>query len=286
MLIAPLILKQRQWLKGILLTLLLSALLPAFRYTIEYQFFLPKLHFDNYKGHEPTAFWYIKNVILYAFYSYFLYGFIYFVLKEWYSNNRKQKELEREKIVAELAFLKSQINPHFLFNTLNDIYVLTYHRAAEAPNAVLKLSALLRYMLKESDEKFVLLQKEIDYLKDVIELHQIGQKGISFVNLEVEGEVNTLEIAPLILINFVENAFKHGVFNNPDFPIQIKLIAHPKLLSFTVENLKNEDIKDQTVGIGLKNVSRRLALIYPGKHLLNCMEENNKFKVELKIEWK
>jgi two-component system LytT family sensor kinase len=283
--IAPLIFKSRKWIKAILFTLLFFAFLPAYRYLLEYKLFLPHLGFDNYRGNHPEPFWYIKNLILYAIYSYFLYGFIYFIIADWYENSRNQKELEKEKIIAELAFLKSQINPHFLFNTLNDIYSLTYHQSKEAPNAVLKLSELLRYMLKESDEKLAALSKEITYLKNVIELQRIGQKGIAHVDFEIDGRIDAQQIAPLILINFVENAFKHGIFNDPRFPIKIKLSITNEYLYFMVKNRKNDDIKDRGTGIGLKNVSRRLSLIYPEKHTLKITDEITDFTIELHIKW-
>jgi two-component system LytT family sensor kinase len=283
--IAPLLFKRRKWLKAILVTFILFAFLPTYRYLLEYKLFVPHLGFDNYKGNNPDTFWYVKNIILYAVYSYFIYGFIYFILTEWYGNSRRQKELEKEKIVTELAFLKSQINPHFLFNTLNDIYSLTYHQSPEAPNAVLKLSELLRYMLKESDEKLAQLSKEITYLENVIELQRIGQKGLAHVDFEIEGEIDSQQVAPLILINFVENAFKHGVFNDPRFPIKIKLNITSEYLFFTVKNRKNADIKDYGTGIGLKNVNRRLSLIYPDKHFLKIKDELTDFTIELHIKW-
>lgn len=283
-LIAPSFLSKK-WLKGLLFTFLLIIFIPSYRYLIEFHFFLPYLGFNNYYGGKPEVTWYIQNSILYTFYSYFIYGFLYFIVTEWYNNNRKQKELEKEKISAELAFLKSQINPHFLFNTLNDIYALTYRKSDEAPNAVLKLSDLLRYMLKESDEQFADLKKEIDYLKNVIDLFQIGQKGTAYIQFEVEGEVNKQQIAPLILINFVENAFKHGVIDNPSHPIQIKIKIELNEMVFLMSNKKNQDYKDKTVGIGLSNVKRRLELIYPDQHWLEIKDETDTFTVELKIKW-
>lgn len=283
-LIAPSFLS-RKWLKGLLYTFLLFLFIPSYRYLIEFQLFLPYLGFDNYNGNKPEVTWYIQNSVLYTFYSYFIYGFLYFIVTEWYSNYRKQKELEKEKITAELAFLKSQINPHFLFNTLNDIYALTYRKSDEAPDAVLKLSDLLRYMLKESDGNFADLQKEIDYLKNVIDLFQIGQKGTAAIEFRVEGEVNKQQIAPLILINFVENAFKHGVVDNPQHPIQIKINIDLSGMDFFIGNQKNKDYKDQTVGIGLANVKRRLELIYPNQHWLEIKDETDTFTVALKIKW-
>lgn len=222
-LIAPLAFRHKKWISSILATVGLLVFIVGYRYFIEFLVLKPYLGFDNYFGRIPEASWYIKNAILYSLYSYFSYGFIFFFINEWYVNNQKKKELEQEKITTELAFLKSQINPHFLFNTLNDIYALTYRRSDNAPEAVLKLSALLRYMLKESDEQLVLLDKEISYLNNVIELHKIGQKGEAYIDFRVEGATEGLKIAPLILINFVENAFKHGVFDSKDNPIRISL---------------------------------------------------------------
>lgn len=283
-LIAPAFLGKK-WLKGTLYLLLLAAFIPSYRYLIEFHIFLPYLGFDNYFGKLPAIDWYIKNSLLYTFYSYFVYAFIYFIVTEWYSNYRKQKELEKEKLAAELAFLKSQINPHFLFNTLNDIYALTYRKSDEAQDAVLKLAELLRYMLKESDGKFADLQKEINYLQNVIDLFQIGQKGKAAIEFTVTGEINNQQIAPLILINFVENAFKHGVIDNAAQPIQIKINVNNQEMTFEISNLKNADHKDQTTGIGLANVKRRLELIYPNKHWLEIKDETAIFRVILKIKW-
>lgn len=283
-LIGPLFLK-KNWIKGILFSLLLLIFIPTYRYVTEYFIFLPYLGFDNYFGKMPSSFWYIKNSILYTFSSSVVYGIIYFVVNEWYNNNQKRRELEQETVKSELAFLKSQINPHFLFNTLNDIYVLTYHQSPKAPDAVLKLSELLRYMLKESDEQFVGLNKEIEYLKNVIDLFQIGQKGAAFISFKLDGEVTSQQIAPLILINFVENAFKHGVVTNPSKPIEISVVINLNEMRFFISNQKSHDLKDKTGGIGLVNVKRRLELLYPNKHLLKIKDEIDTFTIELNIKW-
>lgn len=275
----------KKWLKGTFVTLLLLFFIPSYRYFTEFKLFLPYLGFDNYFGRTPTTLWYIKNSILYTLSGSLLYGVIYFVVMEWYRNNKKQKELEKEHIKSELAFLKSQINPHFLFNTLNDIYVLTYHQSPQAPDALLKLSELLRYMLKESDGQFASLKKEIDYLENVIDLFKIGQKGLAFIDLKIEGDVGEHQIAPLILINFVENAFKHGVITNPEKPIQIKIDIDPTAMRFLMSNQKNHDLKDKTGGIGLGNVKRRLELLYPNQHTLDIKDEIDTFTIELIIKW-
>lgn len=284
--IAPAFFKQRNILKGISYCLILFSFQPAYRYLLEYHFFLPHLGFDNYFGKTPDMLWYVKNIVLFTFYGYFLYGFFYFFILELMDNHKREKALKNEKIATELAFLKSQINPHFLFNTLNDIYSLSYRQSPDAPDSLLKLSALLRYMLKESDEEWVLLEKEIEYLRNLIELHKIGQKGDAHIDFEVLGEAVNHKIAPLILINFVENAFKHGVSDDLKHPIKILIKVETAQLKFSVRNLKNNDQKDNTSGIGLINVKRRLSLIYPNKYQLSILEDEKFFTINLQIEWK
>ncbi|RZK50543.1 MAG: hypothetical protein EOO87_19235 [Pedobacter sp.] len=210
-------------------------------------------------------------------------GLLLSYLMDWRTMSVQKEIVEKEQFKTELAFLKSQINPHYLFNTINDIYALTQQQSPEAPNALLKLSELLRYMLRESDDQFVPLAKEILYLENVIELQKIGQKGSSYVNFEVVGEISQLKIAPLILINFVENAFKHGIFNDKNNPITLLIIVEKDELNFQAINSINHVKKDKTGGIGLVNVKRRLSLIYDEKHSLAINELDNEFIVNLKL---
>jgi two-component system, LytTR family, sensor kinase len=198
--------------------------------------------------------------------------------------SRKLKdELINQRQAGELALLKSQVNPHFLFNTLNNIYSLVYHKSDEAPDAVMKFSSIMRYVLYDSKEEKVLLEKEIEYLKSYIELQKLRIKEPDFVLLEVEGIFEGTFIAPMLLIPFVENAFKHaGRENIPG--ITIYLHGDKQQIRFEVSNFKQKEL--QTVekpfsGIGLSNIRRRLALIYPEKHLLDIKTENNQYKVKL-----
>jgi len=204
-------------------------------------------------------------------------------LADWRNIHYEKQILEKEQAKTELAFLKSQINPHFLFNTINDIYALTYQKSDQAPGSLLKLSELLRYMLRESDEQTVPLSKEIGYLENVIELQRMGQKGLCYINFSQKGDVNHKKIAPLILINFLENAFKHGVFNEVETPITLSLIVDNNNLHFNITNKATNRHKDKTGGIGLVNVKRRLALIYPDQHELVIDEKKDTFAVDLKI---
>ena len=201
--------------------------------------------------------------------------------------SRKLKdELINQRQAGELALLKSQVNPHFLFNTLNNIYSLVYHKSDEAPDAVMKFSSIMRYVLYDSKEEKVLLEKEIEYLKSYIELQKLRIKEPDFVLLEVEGNFEGTFIAPMLLIPFVENAFKHaGRENLPG--ITIYLHGDKQQIRFEVSNFKQKEI--QTVekpfsGIGLSNIRRRLELIYAERHLLEIKTENDQYKVKLIIQ--
>ena len=212
-------------------------------------------------------------------------GLLLSYLMDWRTLRAEKELIEKEKLKTELAFLKSQVNPHYLFNTINDIYALTQQQSKEAPEALLKLSELLRYMLRESDDPYVLLSSEIHYLENVIALQKIGQKGRAYINFEVEGSIGQQKIAPLILINFVENAFKHGVFNDRTNPIQILIFVDEKVFKLHLHNAINTSKKDKTGGIGLTNVRRRLALLYPNRHELLIDHQQDFYSVDLKIHF-
>ncbi len=205
-------------------------------------------------------------------------------LMDWRTIRAEKEVVEKEQLKTELAFLKSQVNPHYLFNTINDIYSLTQQQSEEAPEALLKLSEVLRYMLRESDDPYVPLANEMEYLNNVIALQKIGQKGNSHINFKVIGQIEQQKIAPLILINFIENAFKHGVFKDATEPIQILIAIDQQNFQLHLRNKINTAKKDKTGGIGLVNVQRRLALIYPNRHSLLIDQQTDTFIVDLKIE--
>jgi two-component system LytT family sensor kinase len=265
------------------LIILFSLLAPIHKYV--YATLLPqKFSWYSYVYLDKLNFWLSFQTLLFENYVYIFFSIAISYVGEYFETQKKQQELAKEQAVTELAYLKSQINPHFLFNTLNDIYALTYQKAKEAPEAVLKLSELLRYMLKESNDRFAPIEREIIYLKNVVELYEIGQKGIAYIDLEINGDEAGKEIAPLILINFVENAFKHGIVNDAENPVKINLSINESDFNFEVSNKKNNDYKDKTGGIGLANVQRRLALIYPDRHKLVITDENDTFTVNLNIK--
>lgn len=200
-------------------------------------------------------------------------------------NQQWMKEKEKHYLETELKFLKSQIQPHFFFNTLNNIYSLTLKKSDQAPEVVLKLSDLMSYMLYESNAPRVPLSREINYLQNYLDVEHLrfGQRlSVSFV---MEGATAEVSIPPMILILFLENSFKHGVKNNiSKIHIGISLQVKDDYLYFRVENpVSDEEPAGESNGIGLKNARRRLDLLYGNDYSLDILEQDRKFIVSLKI---
>lgn len=207
------------------------------------------------------------------------------ITTEWFNNEIMRKEAEQKQVSAELAFLKSQINPHFLFNSLNNIYALC-HRSndPEAAEAIAKLSGLMRYMLFGSATSTVKLKDEIEYLRNYLDLQKMRINKDIEVSFVINGEVDNFEIAPLLLIPFVENAFKYGLSYVSDSFVRIECTVEKSALKFCVQNTVHERGKSElSSGIGLENVKRRLTLLYPDKHSLRINDSNGIFDVELTI---
>lgn len=202
---------------------------------------------------------------------------------DWFLNERIQRDLENQRLTAELALLKSQINPHFLFNSLNSIYSLAYQRAENTPEAILKLSEIMRYMLYECNDNKVDLANELQYLQNFIDLQKIRFGDNSYVNFEVEGIITNQRIVPLLLISFIENAFKHGVANDKNAPIQLKITVDDGHLQFYMHNRKHLHNRDAAGGIGLNNVKRRLKLLYPNQYHLTINDTADTYTCELSL---
>lgn len=213
------------------------------------------------------------------------YGFIRVYLIQ----EKRKQELISEKLSAELDFLKTQVHPHFLFNVLNMAYASsTVYGDEKTAQIIEHLAKLMRYMLYESNSPFVSLEKEVDYLKSYVQLQQLRftpeiQSKIAF---KVEGVSESHQIAPLLLIPFIENAFKHSVFTDKESHIFISLRVKKKQLQLDVENSMGtaHTFREDSGGIGLKNVYKRLKLIYPNEHSL-CIDNDGKLhRVSLSIE--
>ncbi|MFD2161825.1 sensor histidine kinase [Paradesertivirga mongoliensis] len=232
-------------------------------------------------GQIPFERYYIGAIFTGLFFIFLSTAFKFAV--DWFLNEKVRKNLESEKLIAELAFLRSQINPHFLFNSLNNIYSLAYQKSDKAPEAIMKLSEIMRYMLQESNEPRVQLGREIRYLENYIELQKLRFKGQAYIELSISGDYGEQSIAPLILISFVENAFKHGVASDPDNPIKISVRILNNQLHFEIQNKKSLLNKDESSGIGLSNVKRRLDLLYVGKYALDIEEDLDTYYCKLDL---
>jgi LytS/YehU family sensor histidine kinase len=206
---------------------------------------------------------------------------------EWLEFERKKKEVENEKLTAELYFLKAQINPHFLFNTLNNLYYLAYSKSENTTEVIAKLSQMMRYMIYDSNHPKVLLSKEIEYMHNYISLERLRLNNQIPIKFDITGNTENVWISPLIFITFLENAFKHGVSNsNPKAWISISIELRDKECIYIVENSKTAEQKDVLVktGIGLQNVQRRLELSYPGQYTLSTKETPEKYIIQLNLQ--
>ncbi len=201
-------------------------------------------------------------------------------------NTVKKEQLEKQAINAELVYLKSQINPHFLFNTLNNIHTLVYTQAPAAPEAVMRLSSLMRYMIYESNALTVPLSLEINYLQDYISLQQLRYKTTPIVDFQVKGDTENCQIAPLLFIHLLENAYKHSLAQLEPGSIKVRMTVNENTLLLHLQNPignKRGNLLEETGGIGLPNVKKRLQLLYPDQHSLDITKTDKVFKVELKI---
>jgi two-component system, LytTR family, sensor kinase len=234
------------------------------------------------QGHEASFGAFFLNTLFTSLIFLFLSAVLKFTI-DWFLNERIQRDLENQRLTAELAFLKSQINPHFLFNSLNSIYSLAYQRSETTPEAILKLSDIMRYMLYGSNDNKVELAKEFHYLQNYIDLQKIRFGNKAYIDFKIEGDPDGQHIAPLLLIAFIENAFKHGVANNPLTPIKMRIEVHDAHLQFNIENKKHNNNRDPEGGIGLSNVKRRLDLLYPQKYNLNIIDQPDSYNVELSL---
>jgi len=199
--------------------------------------------------------------------------------------NKRWKLTEQEKLKSELSLLKSQVNPHFLFNTLNSIYAETLGKADNASEMILKLSDIMRYTITEAHYDKVSLKKEFDYITNYIELQKLRLPPKINLVYHIKGEANESEIAPLLLIPFIENAFKHGVNSEQKSSIIVRLEIEFNQLHLSVSNKKVDTEKTiiETTGLGINNTRQRLNLIYPGKHLLTINETESDYIVSLNI---
>lgn len=215
-------------------------------------------------------------------------GVFYGLARERNSQIRRQERLELEKLEAEVKYLRSQLNPHFLFNSLNNIYAITQRNEdREGSDALLRLSGLMRYMLYDSDAESIGLHQEVEHLHNFIDLMLLKYKRDEppEINFRIEGDMKQCRVVPLILLPFVENAFKHGIDNNGQGYINIDLTHDLGAIHFTVKNsyFPDRQASREHSGIGLDNVRRRLEHLYPGKHELEISSTEDEFVIQMRL---
>jgi len=205
--------------------------------------------------------------------------------KQWRIAEKNKALAEAQKANAELAFLKAQISPHFLFNVLNNIYALVITKNEDAASGILRLSNIMRYVTDDARENYVPIEKEIACINDFIALQKLRSGKNARVNYTVSGAYGNVTVAPLVLMAFVENTFKHGISNNLPSEINIDISVNGSSIHLKTENtvFKKKPSEDRN-GVGLQNVVQRLELLYPGKHQLHINTENNIFKVALILQ--
>jgi len=252
------------------------------------------LFFDNWVSHILPGYYFISY---YEFFDIVKFVVVFVGIttllklsKGWFELSEAKhrlNQLQKEKAETELKALKGQINPHFLFNSLNSIYSLALNHSDKTPEIVLKLSDIMRYIIYEANVDRVDLTKEIKYLKDYIDLQKLRTDNRATVTFEISGEPENIRIAPLLFFPLIENSFKHGIkgATSQSF-VHIDLQMTEDHVTLIVENNKGitDDLeKKEYKGIGLANVKKRLEMIYPGNHQLKITDGNDTFKVELTI---
>lgn len=225
--------------------------------------------------------------LVFPFMIIFALGVMFEMLMESERRKRREAQARKEKTQTELAFLKSQINPHFLFNSLNTIYGLALTKDDLTEDAIVLLSDLMRYMLYESDEEQMPLSKEIEFLEKYVALQKMrlsGKKNIT-VQISVEGPVEQVKLEPLLLIPFVENAFKHGISYREPSWVRICLSVDQQQVAFAVENSRHNHMKPkESSGIGLTNTTQRLEMLYPDRHRLQLAENEETYSASLTLQ--
>ncbi|AUP80196.1 sensor histidine kinase [Flavivirga eckloniae] len=242
---------------------------------------------EGFTFFEFFIIWLFPDFVFNVFYTFL--GFLFRFPLEYFKSEKIKQELLKETHNSELKYLKAQLNPHFLFNGINSIYHLIEKNSALAKNTLLQFSNLLRYQLYESGTQKIALNKELGYILQYIEIEKIRKGDDIILVCDIANKNEKQQIAPLLLIPFIENAFKH--LSDDDNPsknrVTIFIKEIDKVLTCKIENTFDLQENNQNVGgIGLKNVQRRLALLYPDRHSLNIIQKGNVYQVFLKIYFK
>lgn len=257
-------------------------LFPALRYAIEEVLYPATLGFGNYI--DPTFYGYLRENLYWRGIPVVVASLVVYLLEQRSEAERRHRELLEQKTQSELAFLRGQLNPHFLFNTLSYLYTEAFRLDASLANTVLQLSDMLRYALQSAEKEQAPIAEEVQLLQNYMAIFEKRFKGRFFANFSVEGEGMEQKVEPLLLMPFFENALKHGLTSDPARPVVFTLSVKPGRLHFSSLNYVSQKEKDQGAGIGLDNVKRRLALRYPGRYELQARKNKDTFRVDLTID--
>jgi two-component system, LytTR family, sensor kinase len=284
----PRFLLQRRYIHFFLLLFTTFSIVVIIEWTINFYVMYPWVYSDWEKW--KSSMHYLSGE---AFGLYLSIGFVVLLasaiklVKQWYESQQSKAELEIQNRKSELALLRSQVNPHFLFNTLNNIDALIRKDPEKASDSVMKLSEIMRYFIYEANTDKVPLQKEVDYLESFIELQRLRYKNADFISYKKSGQAGGAVIAPMLFVPFVENAFKHGTRRSLAPGISIELGIMPGRIRLEVWNYFEGNGNGNNhigPGIGLANVERRLKMIYPDRHRLEIQKQEDRFIITLEME--
>lgn len=279
--LAPVFLNRKKLTEFFLFSFMAVLILPFFGYTL---LFLSRAFFDNtfhnfYHG-------YTLKVHMSGYYPVLtaaVFGSFFAVIINWFTTLNQKAELDRQKLAVELDLLKSKLNPHFLFNSLNNIDSLIHSNPEKASAALIRLSDIMRYMTYETSSEYVPLRKEIEYITDFIALHKLRIKSPSGINFEVKGNLDVM-ISPAMFVPLLENAFKYAVYHDNDPFVEIKVFSQDEIIQLSISNFYKNKLHDAAnSGYGLINLKKRLELVYPGRYELIIEDKNNRYNVKLTI---
>ncbi len=279
--LAPWLFKNYSLLRLAMISIIGITVFVLTRYLVQEVLFDIFLGFTNYYNRSFTYFVWDN---LWRGFLPVLGGSLVFLIERKVASDKVRLQLQKEKSDAELANLRSQINPHFLFNTMSFLHTEAYLVSPPLADTIMQFSDVLRHSVESAKEKKVTLTSEIQLLKNFISLFEKRFGDQCFVQFESMVEHPEILVEPLLFLPFVENAFKHGKFNDPQNPVRLEIIEKDKQLSFSCYNISGEKQKDYSSGIGLENVRKRLDLLYPDKYELQINDESKQFNVYLQIE--
>jgi sensor histidine kinase YesM len=281
--LAPLFMNKKKMTGFFIFSFIIVLIMPFFGYTVLFFF---RAYFDGtfknfYRGYSLSMHMSAYFPVLTAA----MFGSFFRVIINWYTTINQKAELDKQKLAIELDLLKSKLNPHFLFNTLNNIDSLIHQNTEEASDALIRLSEMMRYLTYETSSDVVELEKEVKYMRNYIELHRIRIKNPEDILFKTQGNFNIL-ITPALFVPLIENAFKYASYKISQPAIDIGLTEKKGIVNFEISNYYERYSKNESghSGYGIINLKKRLELSYPDKHQLITYDTNSQYIVKLTID--